>query len=267
MKAYVSIFKLRMANGMQYRIAALAGVATQLFFGLIFIMILVAFYRHGGAEMPITLPQLTAYIWLQQAFLSLIMLWYRDNELFQLITTGNIAYELCRPNDIYGFWFAKLLAQRLSSAILRCFPVILVAFLLPEPYRMSLPPHPVHLALFVVALILGLFILVAISMLIYISTFITMSPMGSLLILGLLGEFLAGLTVPIPLFPGWLQNIIYALPFHWSGDFPFRVYSGHITAHDALMSFPLQFAWIVILIGLGMYAMRAALRRVVVQGG
>ena len=267
MKAYVSIFKLRMANGMQYRVAALAGVATQLFFGLIFIMILVAFYRLSGSEMPISLPQLTAYIWLQQAFLSLIMLWFRDNELFQLITTGNIAYELCRPTGIYGFWYAKLLAQRLSSAMLRCFPVILIAFLLPEPYRMSLPPHPVNLILFIVTLLLGLFLLVAISMFIYISPFITMSPMGSLLIFALLGEFLAGLTIPIPLFPGWLQNIIYALPFHWSGDFPFRVYSGHISAHDAWMGIPLQFAWIVILVVFGMYAMRGALRRVVVQGG
>lgn len=267
MKAYVSIFKLRMANGMQYRIAALAGVATQLFFGLIFIMILVAFYRHNGAEMPISLPQLAAYIWLQQACLSLIMLWFRDNELFQLITTGNIAYELCRPTNIYGFWFSKLIAMRLSSAILRCFPVLLVAFLLPEPYRMSLPPSPVHLFLFVVALMLGLFILVALSMLIYISTFITMSPMGSLLLFALLGEFLSGLTIPIPLFPGWLQNIIYALPFHWTADFPFRVYSGHISAHDAWVSFPQQLAWIVVLVGFGMFAMRAALRRVVVQGG
>lgn len=267
MKAYVSIFKLRLTNGMQYRVAALAGVATQLFFGLIFIMILAAFYRHSGTEMPMSLPELTAYIWLQQAFLSLIMLWFRDNEIFQLITTGNIAYELCRPTGIYGFWYAKLLAQRLSSAMLRCIPVVFIAFLLPQPYRLSLPPHPANLILFVVTMALGLFILVAISMLIYISTFITMSPMGSLLMFTLLGEFLSGLTVPVPLLPGWLQDIIYVLPFRWSGDFPFRVYSGHISVNEALMGIPLQLLWLAALIGFGMVAMRSVLRRVVVQGG
>ena len=267
MKAYVSIFKLRLANGMQYRVAALAGVATQLFFGLVFIMILVAFYRNGGMDMPMTLPELTAYIWLQQAFLAFVMLWFRDNELFNLITSGNVAYELCRPTGIYGFWYAKLLAQRLSAALLRCLPVVAVAFLLPEPYRLSLPPHPANFVLFVVSLLLGLLILVAISMFIYISTFVTMSPMGSLLLFSVLGEFLAGLTIPIPLLPDWLQKIIYALPFRWSGDFPFRVYSGHITAHEALTGIPLQLAWLLALVGGGALAMRGALRRVVVQGG
>ena len=267
MKAYVSIFKLRLANGMQYRVAALAGVATQLFFGLVFIMILVAFYRNGGMDLPMTLPELTAYIWLQQAFLAFVMLWFRDNELFNLITSGNVAYELCRPTGIYGFWYAKLLAQRLSAALLRCLPVVAVAFLLPEPYRLSLPPHPANFVLFVVSLLLGLLILVAISMFIYISTFVTMSPMGSLLLFSVLGEFLAGLTIPIPLLPDWLQKIIYALPFRWSGDFPFRVYSGHITAHEALTGIPLQLAWLLALVGGGALAMRGALRRVVVQGG
>lgn len=267
MKAYVSIFKLRLANGMQYRVAALAGVATQLFFGLVFIMVLVAFYRHAGTDMPMTLSELTAYIWLQQAFLAFIMLWFRDNELFQLITSGNIAYELCRPTGIYGFWYAKLLAQRLSAALLRFLPVVSVAFLLPEPYRLSLPPHPANFALFLVSLALGLLILVAISMFIYISTFVTMSPTGSLLLFSVLGEFLAGLTVPIPLLPDWLQRVIYALPFRWSGDFPFRVYSGHISAREALMSIPLQLAWLVALVAGGAYLMRSALRRVVVQGG
>lgn len=267
MKAYYAIFKLRLANGMQYRVAALAGIATQLFFGLVFIMVLVAFYRHSGIEMPITLSELTAYIWLQQAFLSFIMLWFRDNELFQLITTGNIAYELCRPTDIYGFWFAKLLAQRLASALLRCMPVIVIAMLLPAPYRLTPPPDPLRLLLFVATLLLGLLILVAISMFIYIMTFVTMSPTGSLLMFSVLGEFLAGLTVPIPLLPGWLRNIIYALPFRWSGDFPFRVYSGHIPVDEALAGIPLQLLWLTVLVVGGAYAMRGALRRVVVQGG
>lgn len=267
MKAYYAIFKLRLVNGMQYRVAALAGIATQLFFGLVFIMVLIAFYRYSNADMPISLSELTAYIWLQQAFLSFIMLWFRDNELFQLITTGNIAYELCRPTDIYGFWFAKLLAQRLASAMLRCMPVIVIAMLLPDPYRLTLPPEPINLLLFVVTLLLGLLILVAISMFIYIMTFVTMSPTGSLLMFSVLGEFLSGLTVPVPLLPTWLQTIIYALPFRWSGDFPFRVYSGHIPTEEALAGIPLQLLWLTVLVLGGANAMRRALRRVVVQGG
>jgi ABC-2 type transport system permease protein len=103
MKAYISVFKLRLTYGLQYRTAALAGVATQFFWGFIIIMVFEAFYSGTTAPPPISLEQLITYVWLQQAFLSFVMLWFRDNELFGLITTGNIAYELCRPSGIYGF--------------------------------------------------------------------------------------------------------------------------------------------------------------------
>ena len=126
MRVYFAVFKLRLYNGLQYRSAAIAGVATQFFFGFVFIMVYEAFYNQVLIDPPMSLSQVITYMWLQQSFLAFIMLWFRDNELFQLITTGNIAYELCRPNEIYGFWYAKLLAQRLASAITRSFPILIV---------------------------------------------------------------------------------------------------------------------------------------------
>jgi len=267
MRAYLSVFKLRLAMGFQYRTAALAGIATQFFWGFIIIMVYQAFYSQTLVDPPMTLPQLVTYVWLQQAFLAFIALWFRDNELFQLITTGNIAYELCRPSGIYGLWYAKLLAQRLSSAVLRCFPILLVALFLPQPYRLSLPSELGTAALFIVALLLGLLVLVAISMLIYISTFITMSSAGSLLMFGVVGEFLAGMIIPIPLMPQWLQSIVYVLPFRLAADFPFRVYSGHIQASEALSTIPLQLLWLAALVAIGKFSMGRVLRRVVVQGG
>ncbi|MCZ8512194.1 ABC transporter permease [Paenibacillus filicis] len=267
MKPYVSVLRLRFLNGLQYRAAALAGMATQLFFGFIFIMIYVAFYSQGTGNQPISLKDIVVYIWLQQVFLAFIMLYIRDNEIFQLITSGNIAYELCRPCSIYSFWYAKMLASRLSSAILRCFPILIVAFFLPQPYRMSLPPSPAALGLFLITLFLGLLLVVAISMLIHISVFWTMSPTGSVLMIAVVGEFMAGLIIPIPLMPDWVQHIAYALPFRWAADLPFRVYSGQIPQSDALWDILIQLMWIAVLIGLGWWLMRRALRQIVVQGG
>ncbi|CAG9610293.1 ABC transporter permease [Pseudoneobacillus rhizosphaerae] len=267
MSAYYSVLKLRLLNGMQYRAAALAGVATQFFWGFMYIMIFEAFYEYSPYTPPISLKELITYIWLQQSFLAFVMLWFRDNELFTLITSGNIAYELCRPCEIYGFWYAKLLAGRLSSALLRSFPILIVAFFLPEPYSMTLPPNVVTGILFLLALLLGLLLLVAISMYIYISVFYTMSPIGSTLMIGVLGEFFAGLIIPIPFMPDWLQSIAYMLPFRLTADFPFRVYSGHIPQNEALNGILVQLVWLVGLVWLGRIALNKALRRVVVQGG
>lgn len=267
MKAYVSVFRMRLINGMQYRVAALAGVATQFFFGFMFIMIYEAFYSSAVQTPPLPLEQLVTLVWLQQAFLAFVMLWFRDPEIFNLITSGNIAYELCRPCGLYGFWYAKLIAQRLSGALLRCSSIVLIAFLLPQPYCLSLPPDFAAFGLFIITLALGLLVLVSISMFIYISVFVTMSPLGSLMTIGVIGEFLAGLIIPVPLMPSWLQKIAYVLPFRLASDLPFRVYSGHIPVREALIGIALQIVWLTVLVLLGKLSLGLALRRVVVQGG
>ncbi|MBV7508740.1 ABC transporter permease [Bacillus sp. sid0103] len=267
MRVYLSVLKMRLNMGMQYRTAALAGVATQFFWGFIALMVFKAFYEHATNSPAISLKEITTYIWLQQAFLVFITMWFRDQELFDLITSGNIAYELCRPCELYSFWYAKLLAQRLSSAFLRCFPILIISFFLPKPYNMTMPPSFSAFLLFLSSLILGLLLLVAISMFLYISVFVTLSPMGSLLVFSVLGEFFAGLIIPVPLMPEWLQKIANVLPFRWTADFPFRVYSGHIPLQDAMIGIIIQFFYLFGLIWLGRTALNNVLKKVVVQGG
>ena len=267
MKWYITLLKLRLNQGLQYRSAAIAGVATQFFWGIIFIMIFTAFYGDATEVNGFTKAQMITYIWLQQAFLVFIALWLRDNELFELISSGNIAYEMCRPLNIYGFWYVKLLSARLASAILRCFPILLVAFFIPGPYALTPPDSVLSLGLFVLSLVLGLFINVAISMFIYISVFVTLSPTGSLLIFSVLGEFLSGLILPIPLMPTWLRNIVMVLPFRYTGDLPFRIYSGNIASFEALEGILIQLIWITLLLSLGQLLMNKSLKHLTVQGG
>lgn len=267
MRAYFSLFKMRLLLGLQYRVAALAGIATQFFWGFMYIMIFEAFYSSTSVVQPISFSELIKVLWLQQSFLVFIMLWYRDTELIDLIISGNIAYELTRPTNLYNFWYAKLIAQRLSGALLRCFPILIVAFLLPYPYKFSLPQSLAVFILFFITLVLGLLLIVSISMLIYISIFYTMSGVGSLLIFGVLGEFLSGLVIPVPLMPETLKKIVYVLPFRYTSDLPFRIYAGNISLKEGLFSIVIQLVWLALIIFLGKAWMKKALKRIVVQGG
>ena len=151
--------------------------------------------------------------------------------------------------------------------MLRSLPILFIAFLLPQPYRLILPPNMDTSFLFLAALTLGALILVAISMFIYISVFVTMSPTGSLLLFSVAGEFFSGLVIPIPLMPTWVQNIANLLPFRWTVDFPFRVYSGQIPQDQALIGIIAQLIWLFVLLGLGKILLDKAVRKVVVQGG
>lgn len=267
MSGYISMFKMKLIAGMQYRAAAWAGIATQFFWGLMLLMIFRAFYRSSGTEPPLSWSQLVAYMWLNQAFLSMIMLWYVDFELLSGITDGQVAYELCRPYDMYSFWFIRLTAARLSSVALRCLPILVVSFVLPEPFRMTLPAGMETLGMFFLSMCLSLLLITAISMFIYILTFITMSSSGSRLVIGIAAEFLAGQIIPIPLMPGWLQRILNFLPYRYISDLPFRLYSGNISGYDAVFQIGVQIVWILGLCLFGKLAFGKVMRRIVIQGG
>ena len=109
---------------------------------------------------------IVSYIWLKEAFLVLFNTWAADNDLFGMVQSGDIAYELCRPVSVYSMWFSRITGSRVSEAVLRCVPVLLCAFLMPEPYRMGLPVSMEAFLLFILTTILGLGITVAFCMLV-----------------------------------------------------------------------------------------------------
>ena len=61
MKTYISYFKLKFITGLQYRAAAIAGISTQLFFGIVYISVYVAFYESGSNNLPMKLNELVIY--------------------------------------------------------------------------------------------------------------------------------------------------------------------------------------------------------------
>jgi len=267
MKKYLSFFRIRFAAGLQYRTAAWAGISTQFFWGFMNILMFQAFYRSGQNVFPMAFEQLTSYIWLQQAFLAMFMTWFYDNEIFDHITSGSIAYELCRPCDLYGMWFVKNMAIRLSRVVLRCFPILFVAALLPAPYGISLPHSAEGAALFLFSKALGFLVMIAFNMLVYISAFFTISPMGIRILITSVLEFLCGAIIPIPFFPDWLQPVLYALPFGSMQNTPFLIYVGHLSLGEGWWAIGLQCFWLIALLLIGKMMMHCALKKVVVQGG
>lgn len=267
MKQYGSFFRIRFLAGLQYRAAAWAGIATQYAWGGLTVLLYRAFYQNGANSFPMDFQALSTYVWLQQAFLAMFMTWYYDGEIFDSITSGGIAYELCRPCDLYTVWFVKNMAVRLSRVVLRCVPVLLVAALLPAPYGVMLPRSWSAALLFPVSLVLGFLVLVAFSMLIYISAFYTLSPMGIRILASSFMEFFCGALIPIPFLPEWLQPVMYALPFASMQNTPFLIYTGHLDPQTALERIGLQLLWLALLLAAGRLLMANAQKKVVVQGG
>lgn len=267
MKKYLSFLRIRFIAGLQYRAAAWAGMATQFFWGGMTILMYRAFYKSDPASFPMSMSALSSYIWLQQAFLALFMGWYYDGEILDSVTTGSVGYELCRPCDLYAMWFIKNCAVRLSRAALRCLPILVFAALLPKPYCISLPASLPAASLFLLSMAMGLAVVTAFSMLVYISAFYTLTTSGVRILAAAVTEFFSGAIIPIPFFPEPLQRVFCALPFASMQSTPFLIWTGHISGTEALGALAMQLIWLTALLAAGGLFMRSALKRVVVQGG
>ena len=190
-----------------------------------------------------------------------------ENDIFEAVSTGNIAYELCRPMGLYSQWFLKASANRMARAALRCVPVLVFASILPAPYGIILPPDAGTALLFVFSLFLALGVIVAFTMVIYIITFYTISPTGVRMAAVSAADLLSGSLLPLPFFPDGFRQAVELLPFASMQNVPLRVYSGDLSGQAAAWAIGLQLFWFAALLVLGMWMMRRALHRVVVQGG
>lgn len=267
MRLYVNYFKLRMMMFMQYRVAAIAGLSTQFFWGIMLIFIYIAFYTNGKAIDSMSLSQIISYTWLHQAFYALLSVRLNDDEIANSISSGNVAYEIIRPYNLYFWWYIKVFAKRVSAGFLRVIPVVLLAYILPEPYNLLLPSSILNFILFLISLILGIFIVTGINMLVYTIGFYTYNQTGISQIINSFIELLSGSLIPVVLLPKLLQDATYYLPFRMITDLPFRLYTSNMSIYEGLTSIGLQIIWIFILIMLGNLIVKKSLKKVFVQGG
>jgi len=271
LRPYAAVVSARYRMLLQYRAAALAGFATQLFWGAVKIMVLAAFYAVAANEQPMTFAQVIAYVWLGQALLGLLP-WNVDAELSEKMLTGSVAYELLRPVDLYTFWYARTVAMRTATTTLRMIPmVVVVGFVMPlagfGAWSLPPPPDAGSAIAFVFSLAATVLLASAITMILHVALFWTISGRGFNTIMTGLVIGLSGMTVPLPLFPEWLQPFLEWQPFRGLADVPFRIYSGHIDAGRAAGEIALQLVWTLVFVMLGRIVLDVARRRLVVQGG
>lgn len=266
-RKYLSFFRLRFHMELQYRVAAVSGIITQILWGFMECLAFRAFQESAPSAYPMAFSATVSYIWLREAFLAAFTTWNADEDIFDSIMNGGIAYELCRPVSIYNMWFSKTCAGRIARAGLRCIPLLAIAFVLPHPFRMMPPAGIQQFCLFVITLFLGLGVTVAFCMFTYILAFFTISPQGLRMIFTSMVDFLSGAIMPLPFMPESVRKIVELLPFAGMFDVPLRIYSGDLAGGDMLRGIAMQCFWLVLLIASGKALCRTAERRIVVQGG
>jgi len=270
MMGYVAIIAARFRALLQYRAAALGGLFTQTFFGLVRIMILRAFYAASSTAAPISLPRVITYVWLGQATLLLIP-WRTDEDVAEQIRSGNVVYELTRPLDLYTVWLARSLAWRTAPVFLRMLPMFVVAMVIvpivAPGWELGLPASPVAFVMWIACFAGAVFVSAALTALMNVTLMWTLTGDGVPMLVATCATMFGGLVIPLPLYPEWAKPVLFALPFAGMLDLPSRVFSGDIAASSAPWVLAHQLAWTLALVALGRWLLSRGVRRLVVQGG
>ncbi len=251
-------------RGARYRAAALGGLVANLTFGFLKASILVAAVRAGGGEISgYDTASITAYTLLSQAFLGSVNLSGRV-DLADRMKDGSIVVDLLRPVDLQTASTAQEVGRALFALLPRAVPLITLGVLVGG---MRLPLDPLTVGLGAVSVVAGTTLSFLVVYLVAIAGFWTVETRGIQVAYMVISGFLAGLFVPVTLFPGWLLATARATPFPSVLQTPIDVVSGHVSGTQAVQAVIVQLAWIVGTLVVGRLLTQAGRRRLEVQGG
>ena len=244
----------------RYRGAAIGGMVTQAFFGVM----LVALYSALAGEGEL-LRQTATYVWLQQIFFRAFFT--TGGEINEQIMSGSVCYSLLRPIDLHFWCVCREMAAKIVGVSMRILPMFLIQFILPENWRMLPPDSLVAFIQFFLSLLIGFCVIAQVNMITAAVTMRTLDNKGFSGLINLVMMILSGNIIPLTLAPERLQAVLRWQPFAQMLDAPIRMYLHTASLGEWALSLGVQLAWLV---GLTLFS-RALwghnIRRIELQGG
>lgn len=246
-----------------YRAAALAGLMTNLFFGLLRAAVLIALYGARQEMSGISLQGAITYAGLTQALIAYLTLfsWY---PIMDSVASGEIASDLLKPLDYYTFWLSQDIGRAFSAMIMRGLPLILFFALV---FGITLPETAIQWLALLLGLILSLLVSFSWRFLVNLAAFWTPNALS-------FGRFAFGLSwvfsgffLPLRFHPDWFVRLAELTPFPATVNTVVEIYLGVLSGPELLNALLAQVMWLAILIVVGRLVLRAGVRRLIIQGG
>ncbi len=263
MRLFWQLTKTSFQRHLTYRTAALAGLMTNFFFGILRAAIFVALYDLQTEVEGITLEGAITYAALGQAMIGYLSLfsWF---ELMNTIYTGDIASDLLKPMNYFGFWMAQDLGRAAVNFALRGVTVMIgYAFI----FDLVWPRGVTRIFAVAVSLLLSWLISFSWRFLINLFSFWTPNARGILRFFFVLSWFFSGFLMPLRFFPQWVISISYLMPFPHMFNTVIEIYLGVLKGPEIILALFHQVLWVLGLILAGQLVLRLGIRRLVILGG
>ncbi|MFF0493656.1 ABC transporter permease [Nocardia sp. NPDC004068] len=237
---------------------------TNVVFGLVRASVLLAAVRTGAGFGGYGADEIGAYVWLSQGLLGALALMGPPPDIVERIRNGDIAVDFLRPLDIQMSCLATDLGRAACTLLLRGAPSVAAGML---TLQLALPHGSAPYALGAVSVLLAVTISALLLFSVALVGFWLVETRGLRLLYQIVATFLAGLFVPVHLFPGWLYTAAVLTPFPSLLQGPIDVLSGRATGLDAAKIIAVQLVWVAVALLLGRLLLRAGQRKLEVQGG
>ncbi len=267
-RALLSMLRMELAAALQFRAAYFLRAVMEIFWGIVMVAIISAFYRFGAGETPgVSMEQAVSMVWLSQIFIAFTSGRTSSPWRWERISSGDIALDLLRPHGLYAYMYAQNLCYKIGKFVPFALPLTLVAFLSPEGYRLLPPASPAALAAFVLSMSTGALLSSACEMLVMGALMDVRFGRNIAYMVGTVMSLLAGGFVPLQLFPDALQTFLRLQPFAGTLDLPARLWAGTAPPGDVFAIVGIQLFWTIFLVALGALWMRSETKKLVLQGG
>ncbi len=263
MRLFWEVTRRSFRRHLTYRAAALAGIVTNTFFGIIRAMILIALYGNREVVEGLSLQDVVTYTGLTQALIVYLSIfgWY---DLMNAVHAGDISADLLKPMRLFTFWLAQDLGRALLGLILRGFTIMLIYALI---FGITVPHGPVQILALLFTLVLAWLLSFAYRFLVNLAAFWSPDAKGIGRFAFVIVLFFSGFLMPLRFFPEWVQTLAYLTPFPHMLNTVVEVYLGALTGPALLEALLMQALWTAALVALCAFVLSRATRRLVILGG
>ena len=263
MRLFVELVKLSFRRQLTYRAATLAGLSTNIFFGLLRIAVLLSLYEARSEVEGMSVQDAITFTALTQGIIAYLSIfgWY---DLMNSVNSGEVAGDLLKPVSYFGFWLAQDCGRAAATLLLRSLALMLVYALF---FDLTVPTSLGQWLAVILVTFLALQISFAWRFLVNLAAFWSPNAQGiGRLAFGLTWT-MSGFFMPLRFFPDWFVRLCHLTPFPSLVNVIVEVYLGLVRGRDLVYAIGGQLFWVLVLFGLGQLILRAGVRRLVVQGG
>jgi len=255
--------RLSLKQQSTYRTALYAGLATNLFFGLLRAALMIALYAGKSEVNQLALQDAITYVGLTQALIAFLNI-FGSTDIMQTVYSGQIGSDLLKPINLYTFWLAKDLGKSMVNLAGRGVLFMLVYGIF---FKISLPARLDQWIYLLASLTLGWLASFSWRFLVNLAGLWSPDARGVARIGFTVSALLSGFIMPLRLLPDWFANLCSLTPFPSMINTPVEIYLGVMNAPSILNALMLQLIWLAALAVVCQVALRAGVSRLVIQGG